>query len=188
MGVKWLRGREFGGSEHGESVPIVECEAGVRRRAGVTVEHGAFVRKREWRLVFNAKCCGGEKVVLGSEAGWIGLYCGVGGTVMGVLWGVLGRVKCSLEDWGLLWSVMCLGTEDQGLNMKWLWEKRRGAFGVYRGVREKTRVHCLLGVIGRDEGQGCQIDTGFRERGVGFSWWMKSGVGEGLYSSWRVKW
>ena len=29
MGVKWLRGREFGGSEHGESVPIVECEAGV---------------------------------------------------------------------------------------------------------------------------------------------------------------
>lgn len=70
MGVKWLQGREFGGSERGESVSIVECEAGVRRRAGVTVEHGAFVRKREWRLMFNAKCCGGEKVVLGSEAGW----------------------------------------------------------------------------------------------------------------------
>ena len=83
---------------------------------------------------------------------------------------------------------MCLGTEDQGLNMKWLWEERRGASGVYRGVREKTGVHCSLGVIGWDEGQGCQVDTGFWETGVGFSWWMKSGVGEGLYSSRRVKW
>ena len=72
--------------------------------------------------------------------------------------------------------------------MKWLWEERRGASGVYRGVREKTGVHCSLGVIGWDEGQGCQMDTGFWETGVGFSWWMKSGVGEGLYSSRRVKW
>lgn len=82
----------------------------------------------------------------------------------GELWGVLGKAEVPLEDWGSLWSVMCLGTEDQGLNMKWLWEERRGAL-EYVGVREKTGVHCLLGVIGRDEGQGCQMDAGFRERG-----------------------
>ena len=52
---------------------------------------------------------------------------------MGDLWGVLGKVKCSLEDWGSLWSVMCLGTEDQGLNMKWLWVRsgfEEGSLGV----------------------------------------------------------
>lgn len=42
--------------------PTEEHEAVVRGELEFTVEHGAFVRKREWRPVFNAKCCGGEKV------------------------------------------------------------------------------------------------------------------------------
>lgn len=47
---------------------------------------GAFVRKREnGDSCSMPRRCGGEKAVLGSEAGWIGLYCRVGGTVMGEL-------------------------------------------------------------------------------------------------------